>query len=106
MEDLSFRHRRPPARRRRQEAWPSSASSPPAIWKCWWSASCPTPNACVEISTAAEGFGAVWEAVVADFVERHSPGGLKFSINDGGARPDTVSLRLAQAVRLIEEDDQ
>jgi malonate decarboxylase delta subunit len=60
----------------------------------------------VDITTAAEGFGAVWEAVVADFVERRSPGGLKLSINDGGARPDTVALRLAQAVRLIEEDDQ
>ena len=52
------------------------------------------------------GFGEVWGAVVTDFVERYSPGGLKFSINDGGARPDTVSLRLAQAVRLIEEDGQ
>lgn len=60
----------------------------------------------LEIRTAAVGFGAVWDAVVADFVERHSPGGLKFSINDGGARPDTVSLRLAQAARLMEEDDQ
>jgi malonate decarboxylase delta subunit len=60
----------------------------------------------VEISTAAEGFRAVWESVVADFVERRSPGGLKLSINDGGARPDTVALRLAQAVRLIEEDDR
>ena len=60
----------------------------------------------VEIKTAAEGFGDVWDAVVADFVERTSPGGLKFSINDGGARPDTVSLRLAQAVRLMEQHDQ
>lgn len=60
----------------------------------------------VEIRTAARGFGAVWSAVVADFVDRRSPGGLKFSINDGGARPDTVALRLAQAVRLIEEDDE
>ena len=60
----------------------------------------------VEIKTAAVGFGDVWKLVVADFVERYSPGGLKFSINDGGARPDTVSLRLAQAVRLIEEDGQ
>lgn len=59
----------------------------------------------VVIRTAAVGFGKVWGAVVADFVERHSPGGLKFSINDGGARPDTVSLRLAQAVRLIEETE-
>jgi malonate decarboxylase delta subunit len=40
--------------------------------------------------------------VVADFVERRSPGGLKLSINDGGARPDMVSLRLAQAVRAVE----
>ena len=60
----------------------------------------------VDIRTAAEGFGAVWMAVVADFIERRSPGGLKISINDGGARPDTVALRLAQAVRLIEGDDR
>jgi malonate decarboxylase delta subunit len=60
----------------------------------------------VEIKTAAVGFGDVWSAVIADFVERYSPGGLKFSINDGGARPDTVSLRLAQAVQLIGEDGQ
>lgn len=59
----------------------------------------------VEIKTAAEGFGDVWEAVVADFVERFSPGGLRFSINDGGARPDTVLLRLSQAARLMEGDN-
>jgi len=57
----------------------------------------------VEIKTAAVGFGDLWSAVVADFVERYAPGGLKFSVNDGGARPDTVSLRLAQAVRLMQE---
>jgi len=59
----------------------------------------------LDIKTAAEGFGAVWEQVVADFVELRSPGGLKLSVNDGAARPDTVVLRLAQAVRLIEEVD-
>ncbi len=63
----------------------------------------PDAECVLEIKTAAEGFGEVWTAVVADFVERYSPGGLKFSINDGGARPDTVSLRLAQAVRLMQE---
>ena len=31
----------------------------------------------LEIKTAADGFGEVWDAVVADFVERHSPGGLQ-----------------------------
>jgi malonate decarboxylase delta subunit len=66
----------------------------------------PDSDCLVEIKTAAEGFGEVWSAVVADFVARYSPGGLKFSINDGGARPDTVSLRLAQAVRLMTEDDR
>lgn len=60
----------------------------------------------LEVRTAASGFGEVWRAVIADFVERHSPGGLRFSINDGGARPDTVSLRLAQATRLMGRDDQ
>jgi len=60
-------------------------------------------NACeFDIQTAATGFGDVWQAVVADFVERSSLGGLHLSINDGGARPDMVLLRLAQAVRVIE----
>ena len=64
-----------------------------------------TPGECsIEIATAAHGFGPVWEAVLSDFVTRNTAGGLKISINDGGARPDTVALRLAQAVRKIEED--
>ena len=61
-------------------------------------------NICViDIATAAHGFAAVWEAVIGDFVTRRPAGGLRISINDGGARPDMVSLRLAQGVRLIEE---
>lgn len=63
------------------------------------------PGQCnIEIATAAHGFGPVWEAVLADFVSRRAAGGLKISINDGGARPDTVALRLAQGVRMIEEE--
>lgn len=58
----------------------------------------------IEISTAADGFAELWQDVTADFVARRSPGGLRLSINDGGARPDTVALRLAQVVRLIEEE--
>ncbi|MBB3148957.1 malonate decarboxylase delta subunit [Phyllobacterium trifolii] len=61
-------------------------------------------NICIiDIATAARGFAAVWEAVIEDFVTRRPAGGLHISINDGGARPDMVSLRLAQGVRLIEE---
>ena len=64
----------------------------------------PDVECVVEIATPAHGFGDIWRAVVADFVARHTPGGLRMSINDGGARPDTVALRLAQGVRLIGED--
>lgn len=56
----------------------------------------------VDINTAAEGFSEVWQAVVADFVQRRASGGVRLSINDGGARPDMVALRLAQAVRALE----
>lgn len=66
----------------------------------------PDAECALDIRTAAVGFGEVWRAVIGDFIERYSPGGLRFSINDGGARPDTVSLRLAQAVRLIAENGQ
>lgn len=103
MEDLSFRHR---ARQR------AGGTKRMAIIGVVASGNLevlaervlPDSDCLVEIKTAAEGFGEVWDAVIADFVERHSPGGLKFSINDGGARPDTVSLRLAQAARLMEDD--
>ncbi|MDQ0396430.1 malonate decarboxylase acyl carrier protein [Labrys monachus] len=57
----------------------------------------------IEINTAAHGFGDLWAAVTADFVARRAAGGLRIAVNDGGARPDTVSLRLAQGVRLMED---
>jgi len=56
----------------------------------------------VHIKTSIAGFDEVWHAVIEDFIERWSPGGLRISVNDGGARPDTVSLRLAQGVSLME----
>jgi malonate decarboxylase delta subunit len=59
----------------------------------------------VQIVTSIAGYGEVWSAVIADFVERYSPGGIRISINDGGARPDTVALRLAQGARLMERGD-
>jgi malonate decarboxylase delta subunit len=56
----------------------------------------------VDVATAAIGFRDLWQAVITEFFERSSPGGLRFSINDGGARPDMVTLRLMQALRLME----
>lgn len=61
-------------------------------------------EAVVEVATSVSGFRPIWEAVINDFFTRASPGGLRFSINDGGARPDTVSLRLMQSVRLMEHE--
>ena len=52
----------------------------------------------VDISTAAIGFDKVWEAVVADFFARHPLADVRISVNDNGATPAIVSLRLDQAV--------
>jgi malonate decarboxylase delta subunit len=55
----------------------------------------------VIIATPVNGYDDTWKAVVDEFVERSSPGGLRISINDGGARPDTVFLRLLQGSALM-----
>nr|WP_085317414.1 malonate decarboxylase acyl carrier protein [Derxia lacustris] len=51
----------------------------------------------IAVATSAEGFGDIWRAVLADFAARHAVGGLRLSINDAGATPAVVSLRLGQA---------
>ena len=62
----------------------------------------PLDGACeVEISTAAHGFGQIWEAVVRDFYERWQLADVHVSINDMGATPAVVSLRLDQAAESI-----
>ena len=58
---------------------------------------------CFLIETSARGFGLIWEAVLRDFHERHDFKGLKVSINDMGATPAIVSLRLDQAVACLKE---
>ena len=66
----------------------------------------PQTAACaIEISTAANGFGDVWQAVMADFFERHRLGGIRISINDAGATPAIVSLRLDQAIEEFTRRD-
>lgn len=61
-------------------------------------------NCEVNIATPLRGYDETWKAVVAEFVERFSPGGLRISINDGGARPDTAYLRLMQGHALMEAE--
>jgi malonate decarboxylase delta subunit len=57
----------------------------------------PSPVCRYQVQTSARGFGAIWEAVLSDFQRRHDYAGLRVSINDMGATPAVVSLRLAQA---------
>ena len=58
---------------------------------------------CYRVETSARGFGTIWEAVLRDFHERHRFKGLSVSINDMGATPAVVSLRLDQAAAGLKE---
>lgn len=57
------------------------------------------PTACaVRIKTSARGFGETWRAVLGSFAATHPAGGTAIAINDMGATPAVVSLRLSQAL--------
>jgi malonate decarboxylase delta subunit len=62
------------------------------------------PDRCrIDVSTSAQGFRDTWEAVLGDAVARHPAGGLVLSINDAGATPAVVSLRLDQVLESLEQ---
>ncbi|MEO6362859.1 MAG: malonate decarboxylase acyl carrier protein [Caldimonas sp.] len=61
----------------------------------------PGSDCTVHIETSARGFGAIWEALVHDFHRRHALAGVRISVNDMGATPAVVGLRLDQAVSEI-----
>ena len=64
--------------------------------------SVPLNGACeIEIKTAARGFGSTWQAVMEDFHVRWQLRDTRISINDMGATPAVVSLRLDQAVESV-----
>jgi len=56
----------------------------------------------IEIRTAAHGFGDIWKAVMTDFHARWPLANTRISINDMGATPAVVSLRLDQAVETMQ----
>lgn len=58
----------------------------------------------IDVITAARGFGAIWKVVLRDFHERHPLADVQISINDVGATPAVVSLRLDQAVEAFSGD--
>lgn len=59
----------------------------------------------IDITTAARGFGAIWEAVLRDFSARHPLADVHIAINDVGATPAVASLRLDQAAEALEGDN-
>lgn len=59
----------------------------------------------IDILTAASGFGAIWQAVLDDFAARHPLRDVRISINDVGATPAVVSLRLEQALDVLQGAD-
>ncbi|MFB9010765.1 malonate decarboxylase acyl carrier protein [Xanthomonas arboricola] len=56
----------------------------------------------IEILTAARGFGTIWQAVLDDFAARHPLRDVRISVNDVGATPAVVSLRLEQALDVLQ----
>ena len=64
----------------------------------------PGPDALLctlQINTSAQGFGPIWKAVAESFHARHGLAGVAISINDMGATPAVVSLRLDQAAASL-----
>ena len=59
----------------------------------------------VDVDTASDGFGDIWHAVIHDFFARSPLADVRISINDNGATPATVALRLDQAMEEFLEGD-
>lgn len=61
----------------------------------------PAETTTVTIRTSVDGFGPVWRATLERFFDRH-PVAVRVEINDTGATPGVVTLRLAQALEKAE----
>jgi malonate decarboxylase delta subunit len=61
-------------------------------------AGAPAGRCQVTVATSVRGFDDTWRAVLEDFAARQRPSGLRLSVNDAGATPAVVSLRLEQAI--------
>ena len=54
------------------------------------------------VKTAIGGFKPTWQAVIERFIEDYPLGGLSFTLNDAGAAPPVVALRLRQAIETYQ----
>ena len=55
------------------------------------------PGCTITVNTSAKGFRTIWEAVLRDFHSRYDYDRVQITINDMGATPAVVDLRLDQA---------
>ena len=60
-----------------------------------------TGSANVSILTSVNGFSSSWKAMMDRFFSKYD-GAVRIDINDAGATPGSVMLRLEQAVEVIE----
>ncbi|MCW8450385.1 biotin-independent malonate decarboxylase subunit beta [Legionella quinlivanii] len=56
----------------------------------------------IEVNTAVSGFKPTWDAVIERFIEDYPYAGLDICLNDAGATPPVVSLRLRQAIETYQ----
>jgi malonate decarboxylase delta subunit len=56
----------------------------------------------VSIRTSVNGFSGIWKAVLDRFFSKFD-GAVRVNINDAGATPGSVMLRLEQAAEAMEE---
>jgi malonate decarboxylase delta subunit len=56
----------------------------------------------IVVHSSIRGFGATWEAVLGDFAQRVRLPDVLVTINDAGATPAVVGLRLSQAAAELQ----
>ncbi|PQV47938.1 malonate decarboxylase subunit delta [Paraburkholderia sp. BL21I4N1] len=61
-------------------------------------------SAHVVVRTSVDGYSHIWKSVLDRFFTRYD-GAAQIEINDFGATPGVVALRLAEAVEAAEEGD-
>jgi malonate decarboxylase delta subunit len=59
----------------------------------------------VIVRTSVDGYSHIWKSVLDRFFTRYD-GAAQIEINDFGATPGVVALRLAEAIEEAEQGDQ
>ncbi|WP_197381670.1 malonate decarboxylase acyl carrier protein [Mycolicibacterium mengxianglii] len=63
----------------------------------------PSDDAVVRVRTSVDGFDTVWHDVLERFFTRTDVAG-RWELNDSGATPGVVTLRLRQAAEAVNQD--